>query len=206
MSDQRPCAVDEAVARALSIAGKGGQYWLGTGDYRPEADGTDLPWTTNNGGTGSDCCGFAITWCYKLTRHRPGFNRGAWSTCDDDINCDSAVEDARGGWGGTQFMGGQQELFELCETPEVGAMLLYPSIHLRKHVPPFYMCGHVSIIIDCSKWDAAAPSYSDLVVAQCHGPNGFKPGVVITDGSIWQHHDQQWPLPQHRSAMIRAKP
>lgn len=191
----QPCGPDEAVARALSIVRQGGQYWLGTGDYRPLPDGTDLPWTTNNGGSGSDCCGFAITWCYKLTRHRPGFNVGWWATCSDDINCDSAVEDARH----------QQDLFELCDKPEVGAMLLYPSIRLPQHQPPFYQCGHVSIIIDASKWKADAPSYSDLVVAQCHGPNGFKPGVVITDGSIWQWHDSQWPKPEHRSAIIRAR-
>jgi hypothetical protein len=214
MIDQRPCDPEEAVYRATKLVelcaramaekppdlATAGQYWLGTGDFRGAA-GTDLdmPWTTNNGGTGSDCCGFAITWAYKLTRHRPGFNAGSWATVADDINCDSALEDARH----------KQELFfEVAlqnDAPAAGDMLLYPSIRLPQHQPPFYMCGHVCIVTDASRWNRDRPRYADLVVAQCHGPNGFRPGVVHTDGSIWDHHDANWQLPQHRSAVIRAR-
>ncbi len=107
MINQRPCSPAEAIQRALSIVGHGGQYWLGTGDWKPNA--TDVPWTTNNGGTGSDCAGFAISWCYKLTRHRPGFNVGSWSSCSDDLNCNSAIEDA-------EHAG---ELFEIAQWPVI---------------------------------------------------------------------------------------
>jgi hypothetical protein len=94
----RPCSASEAVARALSIARNGGQYELGTGDYRPTSVGgklVDAPWTSSShGAIGSDCAGFAISWCYKVPRHRPGLNVGPWSTCADDLNCNSAIEDS----------------------------------------------------------------------------------------------------------------
>src|SRR5215831_17450620 len=76
------------------MVGNGGQYELGTGGYRPGA-ADDKPWTTaGSGAVGSDCAGFAISWCYKLPRHRAGFNAGAWASVADDLNCNSAIEDA----------------------------------------------------------------------------------------------------------------
>jgi hypothetical protein len=38
---------------------------------------------------------------------------------------------------------------------------------------------------------------------QCRGPNGKRPGIVATDGSIWDHHDALWPKPEHRSVLLR---
>ena len=74
MPGQVPCGAEEAVARAKSVAGKGGEYFLGSGDYKPKGD-RDVPWTLlPSGREGSDCAGFAISWCYRLTRHRPGYN------------------------------------------------------------------------------------------------------------------------------------
>ena len=90
----------EAVERAASLVDQG-EYILGTGNYRPsqDADGNavDLPFTQREsaGPAGCDCAGFAVCWCYKVVRHQPGFNAGAWATVSDDINVDSVIEDAR---------------------------------------------------------------------------------------------------------------
>ena len=96
----------EAVERAASLVDQG-EYILGTGNYRPsqDADGNavDLPFTQREGAgpSGCDCAGFAVCWCYKIVRHQPGFNAGAWATVSDDINVDSVIEDARHGHAGT---------------------------------------------------------------------------------------------------------
>src|SRR5262245_49816365 len=72
---------DQAVEIARELVGHM-TYQLSTGDC-----------DTANWGR-SDCAGFAICRCYGLRRHRPGFNRGAWSSVEDDLNCNSAIEDA----------------------------------------------------------------------------------------------------------------
>src|SRR4029077_5698407 len=124
----------QAVQRALArVAARDGQYELGTGDYRP-SNGVDLPWTQNGGPLGADCCGFAINWCYGIVRHRPGFNVGPWSTCSDDINCNSAIEDAKHGG----------DLFALVDDArKPGDLLAYPTIYITGHGA---FCGHVCIV------------------------------------------------------------
>lgn len=191
-----PCNAAEAVARAQAMVRKGGQYILGTGDYWPhkEADATvDLPWTYRGGKAGSDCAGFAVCYAWKLQRHRPGFNRGAWSTVADDINSDSALQDATH----------RKELFDVFTgPPKPGDLIIYPSIWINGH----RFIGHVGLVETVpDQWDPGKPDYSLLSVIQCHGPNGFTPGVVRTDGSVWQHHDHIWPKPQHRTQIIRPK-
>jgi hypothetical protein len=197
--DPRPCSATEAVARARSMVGRG-TYLLGTGDYRPVYAGAkliDLPWTERDGHVGSDCAGLAICYAYKLQRHRLGFNQGPWATVEDDINCNSAIEDADN----------NRELFERVTAPAPGVLLTYPTIRLRNHPQPFI--GHVSIVVSMSRcfvWDPEHPDYSMLDVVQCCGPNGHTPGVIQSDGSIWNHHDHLWPKPEHRTVMLRAIP
>jgi len=191
----RPCSATEAVLRALSIVGKGGQYILGTGDYAPTPR-ADLPWTERAGQIGSDCAGFAISWCYRLPRHRPGFNVGPWSSVVDDINCNSAIEDA-------DHAG---DLFERVYTPFPGALLMYPTFHIAGVPAPFI--GHVVIVTSvarCSEWDTANPDYGLLDVAECHGPNGHTPGVVASTGAGFQRHAKTWPKPEHTTRMLRVK-
>ncbi len=79
MSAPRPCSATEAVWRALSLVDNGGMYVLGTGDYL----GENLPpWTSRGPLIGSDCAGFAMSWCYKLPRHRKGYRtQGTRATC-----------------------------------------------------------------------------------------------------------------------------
>lgn len=201
-TDPRPTSAAEAVLRARRIANVGGQYVLGTGDYRPVTLAgivRDVPWTTNQDGTGSDCAGFVV-WCYKLQRHRVGFNHGDWSSVADDLNCNSMLEDAQH----------TADLFELVVgRPIPGDMLVYPTFSLTLadgSVKRFI--GHICIVVDNKRapedWDADHPPYHMLDVAQCKGPNYRAPGVVLTDGSIWSHHDATWPKAQHRSYVIRA--
>lgn len=177
-----------ALVRARSAMTMGGQYVLGTGDYN-EPD-NDLPWTTNKYGTGSDCAGFAICYAWMLKRHRPGFNVGSWASVSDDINCNSMLEDA-------------QHAGELGAVVSVGArpgdLLLYPTIRIKG----LEFVGHVCIIENVPAGWVVADGYHHLTVLQCHGPNGFKPAVVRTDGSIWDHHDSVWPKDEHRSHIVR---
>lgn len=200
MTTDAPCNAAEAVARAQAMVRNGGQYILGTGDYWPHQENgklVDLPWTYRGGQGGSDCAGFAICYAWKLQRHRPGFNRGSWSTVSDDINSDSALQDATH----------RKELFDVVPrgTPPLsGDLISYPSIWINGH----RFIGHVGLIeVVPADWDIAdpTPDYNRLTVIQCHGPNGFKPGVVRTDGAVWQHHDHIWPKAQHRTQIIRPK-
>lgn len=208
MTAPRPCSAPEAVLRASSMVNTpGGEYVLypegGGGDYRPFTDASgktiDLPWTTVAGHVGSDCCGFAISYCYKLPRHRPGFNHGSWATVADDINCNSAIEDADH----------NRELFQRVFLPEPGVLLCYPTIRLVHEGKLMEWVGHVAIVTGISRasgWNPSIPDYSLLDVAQCCGPNGRRPGVIATDGSIWNQHDHNWTKPEHRTAMLRALP
>lgn len=200
MIEPRPCSATEAVERAKRMINNGGQYELGTGDYRPRFVGQliDLPWTENGGPVGSDCAGFAMCWAYKIQRHRPGYNHGAWSSVSDDINCNSGIEDADHA----------RDLFvRVTGAPVAGDLLVYPTIRLPGHPMPWI--GHVAIVIGTTRADAfdpAAPQYRLLDVAQCAGPNGRSPAVIGTDGSIWDHHDRDWPKPEHRTVILRAVP
>ncbi len=180
----RPCSPIAAVTVARSLVGHL-TYWLGTGDC-------DTPSTGR-----SDCAGFAISKCYGLRRHRPGFNRGSWSSVEDDINCNSAIEDADH----------HRELFVRAARPELGDLLAYPTFHLPGHQQPWI--GHIAIVIGVARvieWDPATPQWHLLDVAQCCGPNGRTPGVLATTAAHWDAHDQIWPLPQHRSVLLRVVP
>lgn len=199
MADPK-CDAALAVDRARSMVGKGGQYLLGTGDYSPRKDtGVDLPWTQKGGEEGSDCAGFAICWAWKLRRHRPGFNVGAWASVSDDINCNSALEDGLH----------KQDLFvTIPEGSEVkpGDLLLYPTIIIKDkddgEVHKFI--GHVGLV-EFIPYSFKYGDWRHLGIIQCHGPNHYKPGVVRSDGTIWAHHDSNWGKPEHRSRIVRPK-
>lgn len=213
MTGDAPCSAAEAVARAKRMIGNGGQYVLGTGDYRPKSIAgrlVDVPWTARNGELGSDCAGFAICYAYKLRRHRPGFAAGRvpreyWDQADidDDINCNSVIEDALT----------DQEICEVVRVgiPQPGDLLVFASLRLTLHDgTPFKNIGHVGIVIGNSRvgagvWNGQARPYHLLDVAQCRGPNGREPAVIQTDGSLWERHDEIWPRPAHRTFVIRMK-
>jgi hypothetical protein len=198
MADPRPIAAADAVVRAKSMVGLDSPYFLGTGDYRPDVV-NDVPWTAAPDGTlGSDCAGFAISWCYKLPRHRPGYNRGAWATVSDDLNTNSALEDA-------QHAG---DLFELVDDGDAlvpGDLLMYPTIRVTGddgNVHTFI--GHVQLVID-PRGAVGGGHFAACLVAHCHGPNRRAPGVTLSDGSVMDLHNQSWPKPQHRAYAVRAR-
>lgn len=176
----------EALAIARTMINTG-TYYLGTGDADSPPHGE------------YDCFGFAFCKCYGVKRHRPGFNDGDWATVSDDLNCNSAIEDARH----------KKELFS--EVPSIpliqpGDLLAYPTFRLKDHDGVWHTgawhtyIGHICIV----DWVPKNPRrYAELDVIQCHGPNGRSPGIVRTDGSIWDQHDAVWPLQQHRTAILR---
>lgn len=194
----------------LSIAGRGGQYVLGTGDYRPRrvaGELVDLPWTTRNGEEGSDCAGAAICWAYQLRRHRRGFNRGLYATIADDINTDSCLEDARQviTRDGRRIGTGRRELFELADAPFVGALLVAPTIRL----PSYYKMGHVRMVVGlgrlvAAEWDPARPRWAELELAEACGPARRAPGVIRTSGAAVARHNELWPRPEHRYEIVRV--
>lgn len=201
MTSDPKCWAGTAVDRARSVVGVGGQYILGTGDYHPKKVGSadvDLPWTVRDGQEGSDCAGFAICWAWKLVRHRPGFNAGPWASVSDDINCNSALEDGLH----------KQELFTTlsagaCAQP--GDLLLYPTIRLKDADGKLHVfIGHVGLV-EYVPTDFKYGDWRRLGIIQCHGPNGYIPGVVRTDGSIWAHHDTKWSKPEHTTHLVRPK-
>lgn len=162
-----------------------GTYELGAGDL---GSNNDDP---------RDCFGFAACECYGLRRHRPGFNRGAWATVSDDLNCNSLIEDA-------DHAG---ELAERIWTPFPGALILYPTIRLPGHELPWI--GHVKIVVGVSRaglWNPDRPCWGLLDTVECHGPNGRRPGIVAGTGSEMDAHDLKWPKREHRTAMLRVRP
>lgn len=155
-----------AVARAYKYANHG-MYLLGTGDC-------------DYSGNASDCAGYAICYCWGLRRHQLGFNVGSWATVSDDINTDSCIEDAEN----------LKEIFEFPAYPARGDLIVYKTIHLQGHKP---WIGHVGIITNVPVgWTPGSGQYHRLDVIQCRGPNGARPGIVCTDGSVWDHHDSVW--------------
>jgi hypothetical protein len=183
----RPCSPIAAVTVARSLVGCM-TYWLGTGDCDTPAAGK------------SDCAGFAINRCYGLRRHRRGFNVGPWASVEDDLNCNSAIEDADH----------RQELFVRARRPELGDLLAYPTFTVKDgNGTPHRFIGHIAIITGVSRmleWDAARPQWHLLDVAQCAGPNGRTPGVLATDARHWDDHDRTFPKPEHRSVLLRPIP
>lgn len=170
-----------STAVALATARQGvrtSQYYFGTGDFN-----------TGFGGN-FDCFGFAFCKCYGVKRHRPGFNVGPWATVSDDLNCNSAIEDAQH----------KRELFEeVRNLSQVlpGDLIAYPTFYQDDHPH----IGHIAIV------DAVTPNpqhYSDLMVIQCCGPNGRKPGILRTNGSHWDQYDFSV-KPEHRTHILRPK-
>lgn len=192
-----PCSPEEAVQRMLELeASRKGQYVWGTGAYQPKHPEL-MGMTTNSGLMGWDCAGAAISYAYRLMRHRPGFNVQGHATVSDDINCDSVLEDA------DPARGGMQELGEIVEIPAPGVLLITPTIRIpaKNFVEP----GHVRLIIDATHWHPDVPLYENVIYLECHGPNGHTPGVTRSNGRSVDLHDQLWPRPLHRAAMVRIR-
>lgn len=190
-----PCSPEGAVQRMLELeASRKGAYSWGAGHFDPDHPGL-LGMTVADGIQGWDCAGAAISHAFMLTRHRPGFNERPRASVSGDLNVDSVIEDA------TPDLGGVQELGELVTAPEPGVLLLTPTI--RTPSKGFVEPGHVRMIIDASKWIAAAPRWADVVYLECRGPNGRAPGVVRNTGESVDQWDATWPT--HKAVMVRIR-
>lgn len=179
----RPRAALEALEVARSLVGTG-IYWWGTGDC-------DTP-----RGARSDCAGFAPCKIYNVRRHRPGYNRGVWSTVEDDVNVNSLVEDARH----------KRELVTIPDRPEPGDMIGYPTLHLAGEPLPLY--GHIAVIESVGRvieWDAARPDWSLLDIIQCAGPQGRNPGIFRSTAVHWNvvDRDKRRARPEWRTTLLR---
>lgn len=196
-----PCSPEEAVARMVELeASRRGCYRWGAGHYDPARP--DLLGMTEVGGVlGWDCAGAAISHAYRLTRHRPGFNRQPHATVEDDINVDSLLEDA------DPDRGGRQELGELVTEPAPGVLILTPTIRIpeRNFVEP----GHVRMIVDCSRvhaWVSRLPLFAQVTYLECRGPDGRRPGVVRDSGESVDQHNAKWPVDFRRADGTLARP
>ncbi len=199
MSDDgwTPLSPEQALQRMLELeASRKGVYSWGAGHFdplHPELLGMTLG-EDRSIGLGWDCAG-AISYAYGLTRHRPGFNRQAHATVEDDINVMSILEDANGA------LGGHEELGERVTIPAPGVLLLTPTVTIAaKH---FAEPGHVRMILDATKWDPKAPRWADVVYLEACGPNGRSPGVIRNSGESVDRWDKLWP--SHRAAMVRIR-
>ncbi len=177
----------DRVTRALSMRDSG-QYILGTGGWRP---GPDVPWTTHHktGLVGSDCSGF-VCWVHHLVRHRPGFGRGPGAHVTDDISVDSLLFDAIH----------NHDLFQMATGPAApGDLLIMPGRY--SPAGKRLAIGHVLMVVSVP---AELDGWNGYLVIQCRGPNGKRPGVVVTDASVCTRHDAKWVrVPAMRTQVIR---
>ena len=164
----------EAVARALAAVGTC-EYLLGPTQ-----------------GDKKDCVGFAWELCYQMPRHIPGLNRrgGGIGDVEDDANTNSLIGDADT----------DRVLVQRLAAPEIGCLICYPTIRLDGHPQPWI--GHIGIVVGLDRY--VAGDWSTLDTVQCCGPNGRRPGVLALPGYAFAHHDSLWPLPQHRSVLLRV--
>lgn len=169
------------------------EYKLGTGNYHP------------NGVFAKqyDCAGAAQCEAYMLTRHRPGFASGRpmyadQSDVDDDINTNSAIEDAQT----------KRELYEpVLEGPMLpGDLVMWPTIRIKGADGELHtFIGHVLMASYVPPGWTPAMGFHVCRFLQCCGPNGRKPAVIETDGSVIDRHNATWPKPAHRAIVVRVK-
>lgn len=187
----RPCSREEALKRMLSLVGQDFPYVYGTGDKQGCT-------TRKDGKCGMDCAGAAQCYAYNLKRHRPGYNKGKHATVSDDINTNSAVEDATHG----------QELWRVLgddETPLPGDLIAYKTVYVKRAdgtTKP--AIGHVEMIVRVPSDWKRSDGYRALTTVHCHGPTGRRPGVTIDDGRAMDERDAKFSKPEHRTHVLRV--
>lgn len=139
-----------AVARARRYVGRG-HFLRGAGGRSPAAEGPEGPVGPVNGRVGCDGPGF-VAWCLGYDRYQPGF-AGGW----DWVGPDSMILEAESSGRWFRPLGG----------PEVGALIVYPSIELardgRTDRP-----GHVGLIAATPPaWTREEARWAALRVIHC---------------------------------------
>src|SRR5512134_3458520 len=157
--------MDSPIVRARTQLGKL-KYRLGAGGRKPLAASP---------GPYCDCAGF-VTWCLGFDRYQPASRSdfptvaGGW----DWVNTDSMIAAARSGKGWFQ---------ELAE-PEVGCLVVYPSIYRKGER---VRVGHVGIVTQVpTRWDPVI-GYGRLTVIHCSAGNYKRTGSAVqeTSGMPW---------------------
>lgn len=192
----RPCSSAEAIQRAVAHVGRG-TYGLGKGGYDPKH--ADSPFANVNGIDMADCWAFAGSYCYRVPLHREGYNRGAWATVSDDVNCDAAIEQAEHPHDLTD------RLWESVDHPALGDLLVFPSI--RGPDGKRIRIGHVGIVVGlCAEWDPAEPQYGLLDVVQCQSSS--KPAIKRGPGIGWLNRETFRGAvdPKWRTRILRSVP
>lgn len=200
----------ESLIRMEKMEGVDMPYVLGTGDYLP-SHGVDLPWTQRikDKMIGGDCAGVAMSWAEGIARHRPGLNRGPWSTVSDDLNTNSGIEDAEH----------EGDLYTLVigDDLQPGDLLCYPTIMLRNaddtdwlrdpHGEILKWIGHVQMLAKAppTGWHRGKNRWRELEILHCHGGDGRRPAVTRGPAIAMDDHDANWPKPQHCVKVLRVK-
>jgi len=193
---------DEVVKRLLSVVGQG-VYHLQypNGDYNLLKN--DAPWS-HQATDQCDCWGL-IAWANKQPRHQPGYNRGSlsrsfpgWPTVVDDVNTDSALEDA------ARL---EPVLWQIVPAglERAGDVVVYHTIFVNRNprnehcnvegVGTLLKWGHVAGLVFVGPTGWKDP---ETRLVQCHGPNGRRPGVVNTNNGIFLNHEITWNRDGHR--------
>ncbi len=174
------------LARAWAWTAKKAKYILGEGGR-----GGESPLTPDKNGTlGSDCVGFVL-WCMGIDRYQPKL----FKYYDGWMNTDSIIEDARTGVGGGHW--------KLLKKPQVGCLVIFPSIHKNGKMTRM---GHVGIVVevpgewpdDFASWTAKErTNLLKLVkVIDCNASLGRKlSGKAIgqlTAAASWNKPDAVW--------------
>jgi hypothetical protein len=167
-------------------------YVLGGGNYSPKAPRTAVTVVVKGGKriVGIDCMG-VVAYALKVPRHRPGYNRGSWSSVIDWVNTDSAIQDADH----------ERDLFEpVTDEPEPGDVLVWPSVYAGELSSPYKgksgerrRIGHISLIIRVriGRWDWNNPPYDKLDVVQ--GGSRHTPAIHTSTGAAWAGKQRtQW--------------
>lgn len=189
----RPNNATDALARMIAMRGMDYPYILGTGNRThgiPRG-----PW---------DCAGAAICEAFEVTRHRPGYARGAlppaWSRFADvidDINTNSVIKDALL----------NQDLFRFVpdgELLEGGDLLAYPTIIIHDSSGEVHrFVGHVQMALTPNGARAGGP-YSGVRVLHACGGDGRRPAVIESSAKVMDRHNEIWPKLAHRAWALRV--
>jgi hypothetical protein len=182
----------EAVDRARRLVGAG-TYKLGALD----SDADRLVF---------DCTSFCMRYAYGIEGHRPGYNRGwgvdwctgATPTVIDDVNSNSAIEDAFHAMDLFRLVAGQ---------PSIGDIIAAPTIRLPASGAGPWI-GHAMIVVGTSRargqWDPCHPKWDLLDTLECHGPDGTHPAIRTNTGVWFDERAATWPKPQHRPWLLRV--
>lgn len=135
--------VTDRIAKAWFWSTQKAKYILGEGGREPT---NATPFTPDKKGTlGSDCVGWVL-WCLGIDRYQPKL----FTYYDGWMNTDSIIDDAKSGVGG--------KLWKLLKRPEVGSLIIFPSLRSGGKMTRM---GHVGLVVEVpAEWPDDFMSWS----------------------------------------------